>query len=152
MSDPSDGSLVRLVYTSAATREMGQDELEELLTRARERNAACGVTGMLLYHDGSFLQALEGEREIVDALFERIEEDPRHTQAAVLLRTEVDERVFDSWSMGFFRARDRDDLPGLSDFLRSGLQGDAADAPEAAWKLLSGFREGRWRRRVDAGA
>ncbi|MEM7363377.1 MAG: BLUF domain-containing protein, partial [Pseudomonadota bacterium] len=36
-----------------------------------------GVTGMLLYHEGSFLQALEGDRAVVEALYERIEEDPR---------------------------------------------------------------------------
>ena len=83
-----------LVYASAATGTPSTEELESILARARENNAQADVTGMLVYHEGSFLQALEGDLEIVEALFERIEADPRHTDTVVLFRGMVEERQF----------------------------------------------------------
>ena len=141
-----------LVYASAATREMTEEDLEEILAAARRNNRSAGISGMLLYHEGSFLQALEGDREIVEALFERIEDDPRHAEAMVLFRGMVDEPTFRCWSMGFFRAPGTEVPEGLNDFLQRGFAHPSATDGAVARKLLLGFREGRWRRRVDTGA
>ncbi|MCG8591615.1 MAG: BLUF domain-containing protein [Proteobacteria bacterium] len=144
----------QLIYASAATQDLSDEDLESILEAARRNNTVAQVTGMLVYHEGSFLQVLEGEREIVEALFDRIESDPRHTSAMVLLRAEVPERGFDQWSMGFYRTQGSDvrALPGLNDFLRRGFTDrNATEHGEAARKILSAFREGRWRRRVEAG-
>ena len=53
----------QLVYASRAAQPFTDAELVELLTRSRQKNDRLDVTGMLLYHDGSFIQALEGNRE-----------------------------------------------------------------------------------------
>jgi len=153
-SEEQEQELVfQLVYASAATRELDTDELKTILAAARRNNQPAGVTGMLLFHEGSFLQALEGDREVVEALFEKIETDPRHTDAMVLYRKEEVPRSFGRWSMGFTRPSKDEaaDVPGLNSFLEHGFKvnpkGDASG--EAARKILLAFREGRWRRTVD---
>ncbi|NJO83577.1 MAG: BLUF domain-containing protein, partial [Blastochloris sp.] len=47
---------------------MTDDQLREILVKARDKNRRLNVTGMLLYRDRFFIQALEGEQEVVEPL------------------------------------------------------------------------------------
>ena len=89
--------MYRLVYVSAATVAFSKADLLDLLTKARDKNQKAGITGMLLYHDGDFLQLIEGERSAVQSLFEVIKADPRHSGTIVVDEEEADERVFADW-------------------------------------------------------
>jgi len=92
----------QIVYTSSAKQEFSAADLKKLLVAARMRNKAVGVTGMLVFHDGAFLQALEGEKRAVNEIFARIQDDPRHGDLVVLHRGPgPEQRVFGEWSMGF---------------------------------------------------
>ena len=91
----------QLVYTSSAVRLWTPDELDALLAQSRARNTADGVTGALVYCDGTFVQALEGLEAAVEAAFARIARDPHHRGTHVLLRAHVPERQFPDWAMGF---------------------------------------------------
>lgn len=92
----------QIVYTSSARQEFSAADLKKLLVAARMRNKAVGVTGMLVFHDGAFLQALEGEKRAVNEIFARIQNDPRHGDLVVLHRGPgPEQRVFGEWSMGF---------------------------------------------------
>ena len=64
--------LKQLIYCSDAREAMGSVALQSLLELARARNAALGITGMLLYSNGRILQVLEGESGPLDALYEKI--------------------------------------------------------------------------------
>ena len=108
--------LVHLVYTSSATRLQSQDELVDLLAVSRACNAADGLTGALVYCDGTFIQALEGPAAAVEATYARISRDARHHGATLLLRAETAERQFPDWAMGF---RPVDRLPPDVDGFRS---------------------------------
>ncbi len=69
---------------------------------ARARNRTIGVTGMLVFHDGTFLQALEGEQRAVNEMFASIQSDARHRDITVLHRGPgLEQRVFGDWPMGF---------------------------------------------------
>jgi len=68
------------IYASAATRHFETAELTALLQAARKHNDGAGLTGMLLYTEGSFFQVLEGVPDAVEALYARIELDKRHEQ------------------------------------------------------------------------
>lgn len=141
MDSPTD--LVQLVYVSTATTPFTPAELHELLRRARVNNARVGVTGMLLYHDGNFIQALEGPRDAVAAIQERIAHDPRHHGILVLYNARIETRSFANWSMGFVdSARSGAVLPeGFSSFLLDGdLSSVLAREPKAARRLLETFR------------
>jgi hypothetical protein len=91
----------RLIYSSEATPGLAAAELEEMLKESRIRNRVYGITGVLLFVEGAFLQILEGEKEDVLGLMERIERDPRHRGVKVFYEQEVDERAFASWSMAY---------------------------------------------------
>ena len=138
--------IYQLVYVSRATSELSVDELDSILATARRNNSTQDITGMLLHHDGSFIQVLEGQQDAVDQLYATISEDPRHENAYVVLRAEVEERAFDEWSMGYKRASTLDEVPeGFHHFLQTGYRRQRDVDNEAARKALLAFKEGRWR-------
>src|SRR5450759_47713 len=91
--------LFRLIYSSEAAPGLAAAELEGMLAESRVRNRAPGITGVLLFVEGAFLQILEGEKNDVLDLMERINRDPRHRGVKVFYEQEIDERAFASWSM-----------------------------------------------------
>ena len=111
--------MYQLVYISSAVVPFSPDELADLLTRSRENNARSGLTGMLLYKDGNFMQALEGEEQAVRSLHAKIESDRRHRGLITLLQGPIAERRFPEWSMGFrgLKSDEAISMPGFSQFL-----------------------------------
>jgi Sensors of blue-light using FAD len=95
--------MFQLIYSSVAQHHFSSQDLKRLLVRARMSNSKANVTGMLLYRDGTFLQALEGDEAMVRRLFGRIEKDPRHKQVSVIDNSLSfgERRSFGDWSMGF---------------------------------------------------
>ena len=93
--------LTGLIYSSSARKPFTEAELIELLANCRAKNALADVTGMLLYHDGNFIQLLEGETETVSDLYHKIEQDPRHHSCTLLIREPIESRSFPEWTMGF---------------------------------------------------
>lgn len=91
--------LVRLLYCSRAV-DTSPDAIEAILSQARQHNAVSGITGILCYGGGIFLQAIEGGRMQVSDLFGHIMKDPRHKDVAMLHFEEISERRFGGWSMG----------------------------------------------------
>lgn len=114
-----------IIYASSATKSFSRPELLELLTKARATNTELGITGILLYKDGNFIQVLEGEEAAVRALYTKIEKDARHAGIIVLLQGNEAERQFPDWSMGFRDLSDPDvlGLPGFNEFLNTPLTG-----------------------------
>jgi hypothetical protein len=94
--------LVRLMYASRADEAANADTLAAILKRSKEHNPSVGVTGVLCFCANAriFLQVLEGGRNAVSALYNRISQDPRHHDVALLSYDEIGERSFASWSMG----------------------------------------------------
>lgn len=92
--------LVRLIYASRAAQAVNHDTLGALMKSSRARNLAAGITGVLIFNDGVFLQLLEGGRNAVSALYNRITRDERHHDVVLLSYDEVAERRFTGWSMG----------------------------------------------------
>jgi hypothetical protein len=142
--------MLELIYTSATFKPFSEPELTVLLQKARLKNARLGITGMLVYDEGSFLQIIEGNAEVVQALFNVIREDARHHRVIKLLETTVPGRSFDTWSMGFVTTAHlrSTDLAGYSELLGRGFSPDSflpASERAKARQMLLAFREGRWR-------
>lgn len=93
-----------LVYLSTSVNEFDEDELSKLLEVARERNKAKNISGMLLFLNGLFIQVLEGGNTAVDALFNKIRFDNRHKNVLKLYEEEIEERIFDFWSMAYAKS------------------------------------------------
>jgi hypothetical protein len=92
--------LVRLMYASRAVPAVDQDELMAIVRKSKTNNGPLGVTGVLCFSEGIFLQVLEGGRSAVNRLYNRIITDSRHTQVELLSYQEIGERRFAGWSMG----------------------------------------------------
>jgi EAL domain-containing protein (putative c-di-GMP-specific phosphodiesterase class I) len=142
--------LIQLIYCSAARHSFSSEELQQLLARARKNNAQLGLTGMLLYTDGSFFQVLEGEPATVDRMFEKISSDARHARVTVIIRETIPTRSFEEWTMGYasLSPEEAGSIIGAVDFFRDGASFDQL-GPGRAKKLLEAFKEGRWRARLD---
>ncbi|MCB1739549.1 MAG: BLUF domain-containing protein [Gammaproteobacteria bacterium] len=145
-------TVYQLVYISAATHDFTEPELEILLAKARANNERLNITGMLLYHDGSFIQALEGEKSRVEQLYKQIAADSRHIETRVLYRGFQDQRSFEGWSMGFYRSRQSasENLEGFHQFLEKGFRRHAFQPDNIARRALLAFREGKWRQHASA--
>lgn len=91
--------LVRLLYASRAV-DTSAEAIESILHQSRAHNPCCGVTGVLCYGGGIFLQALEGGRTTISDLFGHIQRDPRHKDVVLLHYEEIAERRFSGWTMG----------------------------------------------------
>ena len=117
--DEKGAALYRLGYVSTQTRPMEAADLIDLLNVARDANRELGVTGMLLHREDSFFQVIEGTRENVLTLFDRICSDPRHQRIEVLFQEPAGKREFPDWRMGFVELDGIDVslLPGFSNFL-----------------------------------
>lgn len=132
-----------LIYVSSAVRPLSQDELATLLVTCRENNARTGITGMLLYKEGNFMQVLEGEEPAVRALYERIRTDPRHTGEILMWHGPLEGRQFGEWSMGFqdLDSEEARGTLGYSTFLNTTLSSDEfAGNPSKQQKLLLTFK------------
>ena len=90
-----------IVYMSTANAIFGAADLLQLLKQARGFNEQAGITGVLMYGAGRFVQVLEGEPAEVRALYARIVADPRHGRFEELANGWLARREFDRWHMSF---------------------------------------------------
>lgn len=134
--------LISLVYVSFSHGDMSDDELKDILSVSRENNKKLDITGMLLYRNGFFIQALEGEEAVVKALYEKIRQDPRHHSVTTIVTYPIEERQFATWNMGFNKMTDSDlqKLDGYTDFLNHPTGEFFLAKPNRAKQLLYAFR------------
>ena len=128
-----------LAYESQASVPLTAPDLLDLLEQSRENNARSGVTGILLYRHGTFLQVLEGPHAAVDALYATIAHDPRHRDVSTVLVEDRVERRFPDWTMGFADvAGELSDVDGFNDVLTT-VQGPDGQESEKFLELLALF-------------
>jgi len=135
--------MFQIIYYSSATAPFSQTDLTDLLTKARENNSRLGVTGMLLYKDGNFIQLLEGEEATLKALYDTISHDPRHQGSTIILEEPVEQPLFGEWSMGFRNLNDADiqKIPGYSQFMNESEDTNKLYDPNGCWDLFQLFRK-----------
>lgn len=139
--------MIQISYLSRAATPFSAGDLLALLQQCHADNTARGVTGMLFYGNGTFLQVIEGEDTVVDELVGRIARDPRHEDIRILSRKALTQREHPDWSMGFERVTDAglSEVAGLRDF----SEADFTPAVLAARKdvvetLMERFRAPHW--------
>ena len=90
-----------LVYRSVANESFTIPQIYGMLSKAKDYNAEHDITGCLLYHNNQFLQLLEGEKDQVLNLFQKISNDDRHHTVSIIESEHGEERIFGDWSMAF---------------------------------------------------
>ena len=118
--------MIQVSYVSGVANPISAEQLLALLMQCRRNNAAQGVTGMLLYGNGKFLQAIEGEEQVIDDLIATIWADPRHQKIKLLSRRSISRREYADWSMAFERISDEGywKVEGLKSFAASDFNYD----------------------------
>lgn len=134
--------MIYLIYRSIATEVPSEIELVSLLEHARPANAARGITGMLLYQNGRYMQMLEGEEPVVRELFGAISADRRHRDVKLVAKGALAKRHFDDWSMGFRNMDQFADLPDYDTYLSRQLDdGQLSREERAAFRFMFHFIE-----------
>src|ERR1700760_1354926 len=90
-----------IAYVSAASWNLLDEQVERIVSESRRLNTLNGITGVLLYCDGNFMQYLEGDEQAVLETFARIRASESHYQINELMNQAIDAREFGDWSMGF---------------------------------------------------
>ena len=91
---------MRLRYVSRAQSPEVANTTQSILDSARKYNIANGITGILCFGGGLYLQAVEGGRTQVNELYGHIVRDPRHRDVVLLDYQEISERRFGGWTRG----------------------------------------------------
>jgi hypothetical protein len=134
-------ALTELIYLSTMIGD-AEHELKPIWESSVKHNQLNGITGMLLYHQGGFMQALEGSRANVMETYERICEDKRHHHIDTLTIGEIENRHFGTWSMGFkhINAIEAAKFPKQAAVFDFSKQADAIKAePGLALEMLTLF-------------
>ena len=137
-------SMLTITYASTAVEPFSDEALLDLLAQSRDTNLKFHVTGLLLYKDGNFMQAIEGPKAAITQLYANIRGDGRHRNVITLIEAPVSERAFGGWSMAFKNLGDAGavQVPGYSEFLTMPLSDVTfREKPSQAQKLLLMFRE-----------
>lgn len=92
----------RIIYKSRAKPWIKASDIGAILHKSRLNNQRRGLTGLLVYTKGNFLQVLEGLDKSVETTFARIKADPRHRICEIVQETEIFEPDFGQWLMGFW--------------------------------------------------
>jgi hypothetical protein len=127
----NDSLLFNLVYCSRAAAGVDSQAVDRIIDTARRHNPPQGITGLLVFGNGIFFQWIEGPREHVTRLMDRIKVDPRHETVVELSTSEeVRERVFPDWDMELVTT---DDIRGV---LIDALETAEDEKNAAALRLL----------------
>ncbi len=137
-------SLVQLIYVSDLVAQ-DESQIAAILSSSVRHNLENGITGMLLYSQGNFLQVLEGERDKVEETYARICQDKRHHNTVMLTEEEVSERQFADWTMGYRQLSPEiaAQLTEYAPFFQFGFDAAAIRAkPGVALAMLELFSQG----------
>ena len=127
----------QIIYTSAALPSATQDEFRSIARQSSINNKTLDVTGIMLYFQGNIMQVLEGDKDTVVTLFERIKSDKRHTSITKLLSRDANSREFSDWSMGFSDAGSENSIE-LSFLLnKANLKHALPEAPSPELDILT---------------
>ena len=95
--------MYRLVYVSTAKDGLSSGEIGDILDVSTSNNDERRITGFLAHNGRHFMQALEGERDEVEEIYNRILDDQRHYGVVQIIGEKIDDRAFPQWAMNYFR-------------------------------------------------
>ena len=131
-----------LLFVSTATRSLSDGDLRDIRDAELRSYSSAGITGVLLYREGLFLQLLEGPQHAVESTFTRINNDPLHTKISILYRGPCATPQFMFYSMGVITEKllhgsHREAYQGLTDQIATTATGH--DTDRLINEVLQGF-------------
>ncbi|GAA4277204.1 BLUF domain-containing protein [Aquimarina mytili] len=105
-------------YVSTSNPNVSDIDITQLMDYVKTQNCLLNITGILIYSDGNFLQVLEGAKEVITTLFEKIKKDPRHYNIIKMLDKEISDTSFSDYHSSFTVISDHDGPIELQKFLK----------------------------------
>lgn len=93
--------MICIVYISSAIYGLSDRQILSILRKSKCNNKMLGISGLLLYNCGSFMQLIEGKRTDVERLYEKICLDDRHSGITLLLKEAITQKNFEDWLIGY---------------------------------------------------
>ncbi|QUG75083.1 EAL domain-containing protein [Erwinia sp. E602] len=135
--------LTTILYRSHLAEHVPVKTLPSLVSKASAFNAHHQVTGILLFNGTHFFQLLEGPREGVQAVYQRICADQKHHNLVELMRDYAPLRRFGNAGMELFDLRDYDKSEVLQAVLDKGTTRYQLTYNDRALQFLRTFVESR---------
>ena len=104
-------------YVSTICTSILDEEIYQLFEFVKSNNDKNHISGMLMYSDGNFFQVLEGKKEAVKALFEKIKKDHRHYDIIPIIQHPIELISFSEYQTSFTTIKNRSELQELYTFL-----------------------------------
>lgn len=109
-----------LCYISKAADFLDELKVEQIFNTTLAKNTSRNLHGILLYDMGNFFQILEGEKKVIENLFEKqIENDPRHYDIFVVMRRFTQKPIFKNYSSLFNILKTPDQLEKVKEYLEA---------------------------------
>jgi hypothetical protein len=134
-----------IAYVSRQSHIMSEEDITALLSKCRTNNTQNGITGMLIYFDGTFVQFLEGPEENLNHLFAKISKDKRHQDVILLLEGQTEKREFADWTMAYKKliVYEVNKIEGLKNFQKEDLfKGKDPDTEHPGLIMIKAFVSG----------
>jgi len=108
-----------ICYTSKAAPDIQTETLEQIFETTKKNNHDSGIQGILLYGMNTFLQVLEGDKEILIKLYEEvISKDPRHTDIYEIINRPSTMSVFSTYYSKFNIVTTSEELDRIKTYLK----------------------------------
>ena len=104
-------------YVSTANKDLLEQGVSEIMQETNNYNNGQEITGILLYNERSFFQLIEGEKFIIQNLYEKILKDSRHHDIIKFLEKPVHRPAFDGYLTDFITDTNKFDPEQLKDYL-----------------------------------
>lgn len=88
-----------LLHISYASTLRDAEDADRIVAQAQTLNPYRCVGGCIAFDANHCVQILEGKRDDVEAVYERIRQDTRHFGVVELVRAAIGNRRFDRWGM-----------------------------------------------------
>ena len=132
-----DSVVYQLIYTSSATPALDDFALREIAQSSSYNNQQLGITGLLLFYEGSIMQVLEGDEMSVYSLYGKVTRDKRHTGCMILSTREGQQREFSDWFMGYKNVSGCSGINTLFNLNRSNLATIMPHSPSQELETLT---------------
>ena len=130
--------LKQLVYRSQSTLKIDENELLKITNDSLPFNAKNHITGILLFDGEYFFQVLEGDCEKVNALFEHIKTDSRHSNIMKVTEMVIHKRDFGDWHLRTLSVAEGSRCYWLPSDINISRE-------SRIFALLNSFASGKWR-------
>ncbi|MHA7056399.1 BLUF domain-containing protein [Aquimarina sp. M1] len=94
-----DSLVYEVSYRSIASEELSDSDLKRILDISRKNNKKSNITGCLIYYKNVFFQLIEGPKNEVLPLYDKIKKDERHADVITMWRGSKPTRTFRQWDM-----------------------------------------------------